>query len=96
MGAKGTVIKTNEENCHNTLEERLDEQARASFKAGQEPAYGIADIMAKGAMEKSCKAGVKEVLEELNHYYIGGVCIGSFLSSLEGWQAKLKEWEIYK
>jgi len=29
-----TVILTSEENCHNTLEERLEEQAEASFKAG--------------------------------------------------------------
>lgn len=34
MKASDTVIKTNEENCHNTLEERLAEQAELSFKAG--------------------------------------------------------------
>lgn len=29
-----TVTKTNAYNCHNTLEERLNEQARISYKAG--------------------------------------------------------------
>jgi len=29
-----TIIQTNEENCHNTLEERLLEQTKVSFRAG--------------------------------------------------------------
>jgi len=36
MEAEGTVTKTNVYNCHNTLEERLLEQAEISFKAGKE------------------------------------------------------------
>ena len=34
MKAEDRVVKTTEENCHNTLEERLSEQDRISFKAG--------------------------------------------------------------
>ncbi len=38
MKAEDTVIMTTEENCHNTLEERLLEQAKISFKAGKQKA----------------------------------------------------------
>jgi len=34
MKAENTVIQTTEDNCHNTTEERLLEQAETSFKAG--------------------------------------------------------------
>ena len=34
MEAKDTIINTNTDNCHNTLEERLAEQAKVSFRAG--------------------------------------------------------------
>ena len=34
MEARDTVTKTTEDNCHNTLEERLLEQAGISFKVG--------------------------------------------------------------
>lgn len=33
MRAEDTVIKTTEKNCHNTLEERLLEQAKVTAKA---------------------------------------------------------------
>lgn len=36
MEAKDRITKTTEENCHNTLEERLAEQDRISYKAGYE------------------------------------------------------------
>ncbi len=36
-----TIVKTTEENCHNTLEERLSEQARKSCMAGYK--RGVAD-----------------------------------------------------
>lgn len=41
MKGEDTVIQTNEENCHNTLEERLLEQANTSFKAGKVKAVGF-------------------------------------------------------
>jgi len=34
--AEDRIVKTTEENCHNTLEERLAEQDRISFKAGRQ------------------------------------------------------------
>ena len=34
MNWEDTVIKTHIENCHNTLEERLNEQAEVAFEAG--------------------------------------------------------------
>jgi len=34
MSWQETIIKTNNYNCHNTLEERLNEQAEISYKAG--------------------------------------------------------------
>jgi len=36
MEDKDRIIKTTEENCHNTLEERLAEQDRISFKVGKQ------------------------------------------------------------
>lgn len=36
METKNRIVKTTEENCHNTLEERLVEQDKISFKAGME------------------------------------------------------------
>ena len=42
MKAKDTITQTNEENCHNTLEERLAEQAEISFKMGY--AQALKDI----------------------------------------------------
>lgn len=33
MKAEDTIVKTTEENCHNTLEERLLEQAHATARA---------------------------------------------------------------
>ena len=35
LEAKDRIVKTTEENCHNTLEERLVEQDRISFPAGE-------------------------------------------------------------
>ena len=43
MGAKETVTKTTEENCHNTLEERLSEQKEISFKAGMKEVVEFAE-----------------------------------------------------
>ena len=47
MKAKNTVIRTTVYNCHDTLEERLAEQAELSFKAGEQYGYDKGYAQAK-------------------------------------------------
>jgi len=50
MEAKDTITQTTEENCHNTLEKRLLEQAEISFNAGAREV--IQDIVRMGYLIK--------------------------------------------
>ena len=61
MEAKDTVLETNIYNCHNTLEERLLEQAEVSFKAGiREVVEWIYEQIAFEAMLPEWQAKLKE------------------------------------
>ena len=61
MKAENRIVKTTEENCHNTLEERLAEQDRISFKAGYKEA--LEGAVMEGGYESVKKAGIREVVE---------------------------------
>ena len=73
MEAKNTVVKTTVYNCHNTLEERLLEQAKVSFKAGekqgiQEGGMEVVEWLETGAYfrnaDKLCIHGYKAFKKE--------------------------------
>ena len=76
---KDRIVKTDEENCHNTLEERLAEQDHISFKAG------IKEVVEWIKANANLERGDRDV----------GLCFEDFLYfDYETWQAKLKEWGI--
>ena len=49
MSWEDTVTPTNEENCHNTLEERLNEQAKKSYEAGVKE---VVELLGKVSVNK--------------------------------------------
>ena len=70
MEAKDRIVKTTEENYHNTLEERVAEQDRLSFKAGikkvvewiktERKCKYISDVTYYPVYEKALEAQLKE------------------------------------
>ena len=89
MEAKDTVTKTTVYNCHNTVEERLLEQAEISFKAGREAGYWE-------GRELGLRDGRREVVEWMAKYHRdeGGLELmlswhGLVIDDAE-WQAFLK------
>lgn len=95
MKAEDTIIKTTDYNCHNTLEERLSEQAKVSFKAGYEERD-----------EEARKAGMKEVINWIEssakkHFaYPDAIAKPQFvgfelLILRDDWYKKLKEWGMW-
>jgi len=103
MPGKETVIETSILNCHNTLEERLLEQAEISFKAGEDKGYkngsidGYNEAAQKaidGMFEKlqtGRKAGMKEVAGWLDQNFEPTVPMSL---TYEKWHTKLIEWGI--
>ena len=79
MEAKDRIVKTNEYNCHNTLEERLAEQDKISFKAGREEVVGW--------VNKECYW--HNMYNKHSPDFQDG-----YEFTVEEWQAKLKEWGI--
>lgn len=92
MKAEERIVKTTEENCHNTLEERLAEQDRISFKAGREAEREF--ILQNTDGDKRARLeGIKEVVE-----WSDGPCphyrgLGKRECD-KCWQALKKKWGI--
>ena len=105
MEANATVIKTNNYNCCNTLDERLLEQAEVSFKAGCQEGWDKAkeeletnpEILriAREELNEQKKAGIREVVEwgEEDCPHFPTVSMKK-RQCTECWQAKKEEWGI--
>ena len=98
MRFEDTIVETTIYNHHNTLDERLREQAEVSFKAAWK--YALEGAVMEGAYDSIEKVGIRKVVEwigkncpEANQYW-HSLLLPKLLLDMEEWKRQLKEWGI--
>lgn len=96
MKSEDTIVKTTEMNCHNTLEERLSEQAQISFKAGIEFALSQEGVRASldSIIQKERLEGRKEVVEWIRAMNISLDIDDHVAVEGDSWNSQLRKWGI--